>query len=130
MLKYIPICAAFVALGTGSLNAQYAQHVQQGQQEAALQKVEVPGADFDIVLAMPKSQTGATFNPGNSPDAMVVYLTGGELALSFDGTETLLQAIDSLQSPACAFHVDGKDSAASKPVAAYIVPKGKTLASQ
>ena len=130
MFKYISICAAFVALGTGSLNAQYAQHVQQGQQEATLQKVEVPGAGFDIILAMPKSPTGATFNPGNSPDAMVVYLTGGELALSFDGAETMLQTLDSLQSPACAFRVDSKDSAASKPVAVYTVPKGKTLASQ
>lgn len=130
MLKYFSICAAFVTLGTGSLNAQYAQHAQQGQQEAALQKVEVPGAGFDIVLAMPKSQTGATFDFGNSPDATIIYLIGGELALSFDGPENMLQALDFLQLPVGAFHVDSKDSKASKPVAVYIVPKGETLTSQ
>ncbi len=126
MLKHSLICAALVALGTGSVNAQYAQHAQQGQQEATLQKVEVPGAGFDIVLAMPKSQAGATFDFGNSPDATIIYLTGGELALSFDGPEKMLQALDSLQLPVGAFHVDSK---ASKPVAVYIVPKGETLTS-
>jgi quercetin dioxygenase-like cupin family protein len=130
MLKYFSICVAFVTLGTGSLNAQYAQHAQQGQQEATLQKVEVPGAGFDIVLAMPKSQTGATFDFGNSPDATIIYLIGGELALSFDGPENMLQALDSLQLPVGAFHVDSKDSKASKPVAVYIVPNGEMLTSQ
>ena len=62
MLKYFSICAALVALGSGSANAQ--------QQEAVLQKMEVPGADFDIILAMPKSP-GVTINLGNSPDALV-----------------------------------------------------------
>ena len=124
MLKYISICAVLVALGTGALNAQ------QGQQEATLQKVKVPGAGFDIVLAMPKSQTGATFDLGNSPDATIVYLIGGELALSFDGPEKMLQALDSLQLPVCAFHVDSKDSKASKPVAVYTVPNGETPVAQ
>ena len=127
MLKHLLICAALVALGTGSVNAQYAQHVQPGQQEATLQKVEVPGAGFDIVLAMPKSQTGATFDLGNSPDATIIYLIGGELALSFDGPEKMLQALDSLQLPVGAVHVDSKDREEGIPVAVYIVPKGKTI---
>jgi hypothetical protein len=123
MLKYISICAALVALGTGALNAQ------QTQQEASLQKIEVLGAGFDILLAMPKSPAGAPINYGNTPDATVIYLIGGELALSFDGAEKMLQALDSLQLPACAFSVESKDGKSRKPVAVYIAPSGKTLAS-
>ena len=117
MLKHSLICAALVALGTGSVNAQ--------QQEAVLQKVAVPGAGFDIILAMPKSP-GTTINLGNSPDALVAHLIGGELALSFDGEEKMLKALNSLQLPVCALHVDSK---ASKPVAVYIVPMGETITS-
>lgn len=52
MLKHLSICAALIALATGSVNAQ--------QQEAVLQKMQVPGAGFDIILAMPKP-SGATY---------------------------------------------------------------------
>jgi hypothetical protein len=126
MLKYISICAALVALGMGSLNAQQAKQVQQ---EAVLQKIKVPGAGFDILLAMPKSPAGATINYGNAPDATIIYLIGGELALSFDGAEKMLQALDSLRLPACAFSVESKDGKSRKPVAVYIVPNDKTFSS-
>jgi hypothetical protein len=129
MLKYISICAALVTLGTGSLHAQHAQHAQQGQQEASLQKVEVPGAGFDILLAMPKSPADATINFGNAPDALVIYLIGGELALPFDNAEKMLQAIDSLRLPAGNFSLKNKDGKSSKPVAVYIVPNNKTVSS-
>jgi hypothetical protein len=129
MLKYISICAALVTLGTGSLNAQQAQQAKQVQQEAGVQKIEVPGAEFDLLLAMPKSPTGATINYGNAPDATIIYLIGDELALSFDGEEKMLKAFDSLRSPACAFSVESKDGKSRKPVAVYIMPKGKTVSS-
>jgi hypothetical protein len=116
MLKHLSICAVLIAFATGSVNAQ--------QQEAVLQKLEVPGAAFDIILAMPKP-SGATYNLGNSPDALLVHLTGGELALGFDGAEKMLKALDSLQLPVCSFHVENKDSKSRKPVAVYIVPKGE-----
>jgi hypothetical protein len=89
-----------------------------------LQKLEVPGAGFEIMLAMPKSADGATFNLGNSPDALLVRLIGGELALSFDSAEMMMKALDSLQLPVCAFHVESTDGRARKPVAAYLIPKG------
>ena len=53
MLKHLSICAALIAFAAGAASAQ--------QKEAVLQKMEVPGAAFDIILAMPKSQ-GATFD--------------------------------------------------------------------
>ena len=117
MLKQLSICAALiVAIAPGSVNAQ--------QQEAVLQRLEVPGGAFDIILAMPKSQ-GATYNLGKSPEALIVHLIGGELALGFDGEEKMLKALDSLQLPVCAFHVESKDSKSRKPVSVYIVPKSE-----
>src|SRR5215467_4957789 len=99
MLKRLSICAALIACVAGAANAQ--------QREAVLRKVAVRGAGFDIVLAMPKP-AGAIYNLGSSPDALLVHLIGGELALGFDGAEKMLKALDSLQVPVCAFHVDGK----------------------
>ena len=58
MLKHVSICAALIAFSVGTASAQ--------QREAVLQKMEVPGAAFDIILAMPKSQ-GAIFDLSGVP---------------------------------------------------------------
>jgi hypothetical protein len=58
------------------------------QKEAVLQKAEVPGVAFDIILAMPKPQ-GVTFDLSESPDALLVNLIGGELALALDDAEKM-----------------------------------------
>jgi hypothetical protein len=112
MLKHLAICAVLFAFGTAAANAQ--------QQEAVLQRISVPGAGFDILLATPK-QPRNIINLDMSPDALVVRLIGGELALSFDAETKMLQALDSLRMPACAFHVKGSKS--PKPVAVYVMPK-------
>jgi hypothetical protein len=116
MFKHLSICVALIGVSAGSVSAQ--------QQEAVLQKIDVPGAGFDIVLAMPKS-SGATYNLGASPDALLVHLIGDEMALGFDGAEKMLKALDSLELPVCAFHVESQDSKSRKPVSVYIVPKGE-----
>ena len=58
MLKHLTICASLLALGMGSLSAQ--------QQDAVLQRVELPAAGFDLVIATPKSPA-AVLNHGSSP---------------------------------------------------------------
>src|SRR5262249_39098626 len=108
----LSISAAVIALATTSVSAQ--------QREAVLQKVNVPGAPFEIIVARPKP-AGGIINLARSPDALIVHLIGSELALSFDGLDKMLNALDVLQMPACAFHVDGKPS--QTPVAVYVVPK-------
>jgi hypothetical protein len=115
MLRHLSIWAALIAVATGSVNAQ--------QQEAVLQKLTVPGATFDIILAVPKP-SGATYDLGKSPEALLVHLVGGELALGFDGEATMLKALESLRMPVCAFHVESKDKP-RKPVSVYIVPKSE-----
>ena len=87
MLKQLSICAALIAFTAGAANAQ--------QKEAILQKLEVPGAAFDIIIAMPKPQ-GMTFDLSESPDALLVHLIGGELALGFDNAEKMLKALELL----------------------------------
>ncbi len=121
MLKTISICAALVVLCTCAANAQ--------QQEAVLKKLEVPGAGFDIVIAMPKSQTGETIDYSKSPDALVVPLIGGELALAFDDEAAMLKAINTLQLSAGDFDVQSKNRKLPKPIALYVVPNGTMLTS-
>jgi hypothetical protein len=116
MFKRIPTCAALIAFTMNSVNAQ--------QREAVLHKIEVPGAKFDIILAMPKSPETAIFNFGDTPDALVVHLIGGKLALSFDTVEKMLEALDSLRLPVCAFQVESSADKSRNPVAVYVVSKG------
>jgi len=112
MLKYLSICTALFVLGAGSVQAQ--------QREATLHRVEVPGAGFDIVLAIPKAR-GVTFNLGASPDALLVHLDGG-LAIAFESATSMVQALDLLRRPVCASQVASTDGASSMPMAVYLVP--------
>jgi hypothetical protein len=114
MFKHLSISAAFCALATSSVNAQ--------QQEAVLRKMDVAGAPLEIIVATPKVG-GDIYHLANSPDALIVHLIGGELALAFDAEEKMLKALDSLRMPVCAFHVDSKVS--RTPVSVYIVPKAE-----
>lgn len=121
MPKHLLICAALVAIGTASAYGQ--------EQEAVLQKVDVPGAGFDIVVAKPKSPTGETVGYGNSSEALVIHLIGGELALPFESADTMLKALDTLQLSVCAFHVEGGGRRSTEPIALYVVPKGDAITS-
>jgi hypothetical protein len=114
MLKHLTICASLLALGTGSLSAQ--------QQDAVLQRVALPGAGFDLMIATPKSPA-SVINLGGSPDALIVPLIGGELTLSFEDGEKMIEAIDSLRRPACAFRAESRDGKSTKPVSVYVVPQ-------
>ena len=120
MLNYFAIFAALLALASNPAKAQ--------QQEAVLQRVEVPDAGFDIIMARP-SASGTIINLARSPEALVIYLIGGELALSFDSEEKMLKALDSLQLPVCAFQVERAGGPSREPVAVYLVPKSPPVAS-
>ena len=47
----------------------------------------------------------------------------------FESGEDMLKASDTLQSPMGTFHIRREVSNARTPVAVYMVPKGRTLAS-
>ena len=120
MFKQLSICAALIVFATGAANAQ--------QREAILQTIEVPGAAFDLVLAIPKTPA-AMVDLGGSPDALVVHLVGGELALVFESAEQMLKTSDSLRSPVGAFHIQRNDINSATAVAVYMVPNGRILVS-
>jgi len=50
MLKFVSIFATLAALGFGMANAQQIQTAHATQQEPSLTKLEVQGADFDIII--------------------------------------------------------------------------------
>jgi hypothetical protein len=120
MFKQLSICAALIVFATSAVNAQ--------QREAILQTVEVPGAAFDLVLAIPKTPA-AIVDLGESPDALVMHLVGGEIALVFESAEQMVKTVDSLRSPVGAFHVQHNGIDSTIAVAVYMVPKGGILAS-
>lgn len=119
MLKQLSILAALVAFGIGQAQAQ--------KQEAVLQHIAVPGAEFDFVLAVPKPGAAPLADLGNMPDALVIHLQGGDLALVFDDARKMIETAALLQFAAFGFHVDVHRSGAQQPVAFYIVPKDRGL---
>ena len=122
MFKYLSICIALVAVG---INTAYAQ-----VQEAVLQTVAVRGAEFDLIVATPDPEGGIVPpNLQNTPEALIVPLHGGKLALVFDDPWEMVKAFDSLRTPVGAFETPGRGGHAPEPVALYIVPKGDTTIS-
>jgi hypothetical protein len=117
MLKIFSICAALVAVGAGSVGAH--------EREAILQKIEVPDASFDMLVATTRSPNPAIYDLGDSPDALVIHLIGGELWLGFDDGAKMLDTLDMLQRPVGSFHLENP---ATNPIAVYLVPKRKALA--
>jgi hypothetical protein len=114
MLKHLSICAVLTACGMGSLSAQ---------QEGMLQKVALPGADFEIVFAMPKHPAGVIYDLGETPDALLMHLIGGELVVGFDAPEKMIAALDYMRSSACTFHAKSKAANSPTPVAVFVVPR-------
>ena len=117
MLKHLMVCGAVLALSSASAAAQ--------QQEAVLQRMRVAGADFDIVLAIPKSPQRILEDLSMSPDALIMHLTGGQLVVTFEDPHEMLRVAESLRSSASSFHCVTKDSKACTPLALYVVPRGE-----
>jgi hypothetical protein len=116
VLKQLSICAVLIAFATGTANAQ---------ERAVLRKIEAPGAGFDVLIATPKSPGGASYSLSESPDALVIHLVGGELALEFDDVEKMVKALDFLRRPIGAFRMESPDRRLQIPIALYIVPAGE-----
>lgn len=103
-------CAALIVFASSAANAQ--------QREAVFQKVGVQGAAFDVIVAAPRSG-GAIFDLSESPDALLINLAGGKLALGFEQADTMLKMLESVQAQGCSF----VDSKSHTPVAVYLLPK-------
>ena len=106
-----------IVTGTGLV------HAGEGQREAALQKVELPNASFNLVIAATK--IGGTFEGfRNQPDPNVIYLADAELVYSHTGRLNELAELGVLMPPACRFYVERRDFSSRTPVVVYLIPKG------
>jgi hypothetical protein len=119
MFKHLLVGAALLAVAMGTANAQH--------REATLQKMEVPGASFDIVVVTAKPG-GWTFEPRMQPDAYlggIVHL-GSELVhpLTEDFFKTFSN-LSILSHPACAFHAESTNGKRATPAVVYIVPRNE-----
>jgi hypothetical protein len=109
MLKHLAICAILLVAPLSLVHAQ--------EQEAVLQRLSVPGASFDLMLATPRVPA-ALIDLGSSPEAFVVHLAGHDLVLVFETGEQMLTTLNELKFPIGAFSTEQSGS-----LAAYIVPK-------
>jgi hypothetical protein len=111
MLRWLAIFTTLLVAETGPVQAQY--------QEAVLQRMVIPGAGFDLLLATPKS---ASTIDNIDHDALVVRLIGGTLILSFENVEAMFRAIDLLEQPIHASWIMTKSGASHIPISVYLVP--------
>ena len=82
----------------------------------------LPGANFDIVLAMPKSPPQRVDDLSMSLDALVLHLTGSELVVAFNDAREMLKVADSLRFSVSS-HWVSNDGQRRTPLAIYVVPK-------
>ena len=116
MFKIAAVCSGLLALGIG---ASYG-----GEREAILQKIEVPGTTFDLVVATAKPR-GAVYDLSKSPDALAIHLIGNKLWVGFDDTAKMFETLDLISRPIGSFHFERTEA---YPVAVYVISKADTLA--
>jgi quercetin dioxygenase-like cupin family protein len=95
-----------------------------------LQKADVPGTNFEVVLGMAEIAAGANVGRHTHPGPEQGTVTEGELVLMVEGhPEKTVRAGESYQVAADTIH-DGKTGGGkpAKVIAVYVVPKGQPLA--
>ena len=115
MLKSLAMCCALV-LWAGASTAR--------EREAILQEIEVPGANFEMLVATVKPG-GAIYDLGESPEALVIHLIGAKLWVGFDNAAKMVETIDIIRRPLGSFYVERKEA---DPIAVYLVPRFNTPA--
>jgi hypothetical protein len=104
-------------IGAGAAHAQ--------QREAALQRVDVANAGFDIVIATAKPGSASVDYRGD-PDPNLVYLAAGDLVYAYEGIRQDLAEDAIFTPPACSFRVDRTSFGPRTPVVIYVIAKGTT----
>jgi hypothetical protein len=113
MLKGFTICATLLVLGIGSVSAQ--------QHDIVVRKIEVPGADFDMVVVMSKAGAGITGGLSDQ-EPLVASPTGDWLAYATDCE--IERIFGRSQSLIHGFRVERKEGEPSSAVHVYVVSKG------
>jgi quercetin dioxygenase-like cupin family protein len=130
MLKHISLAAAIVTIGiVGSLNAQQpAPPAAQPVKRTPLQKVEVPGSNYEVVFGIAEFVPDVRAGRHSHPGVVLAYVMDGEFVLLLDGqAERTYKAGESFQVPDGAIHNEGTGGKPAKVMAVYVVEKGKPL---
>jgi hypothetical protein len=109
MRSLLTIAATLIVAAVPAANAQ--------QREATLQRIEILGAPFDLLIAAPKP-AGVIYDLAEAPDALLLNLAGGELAIGFEDVDAMLKTLELVQTPVHFFGGKGRT-----PIAIYTVPK-------
>ena len=123
---------AFVALVfAGMISAQQpTPPASPGIKRTLLQKVEVPGTNYETILGIAEIAPGMNAGRHTHPGPETGTVTEGEMVLIIDGQpDKTLKMGDSYQIPAGVVHDVRTTGGPVKVVAAYMVPKGMALAS-
>lgn len=125
MIKKVAAGLALVLLGVTALQAQ-----GPGIKRTVLQKTDVPGGAYEVVLGSaelpPNTAIGKHLHPGTEQGTLIE----GELVLMIDGQpDKTLKPGDSWLVPAATPHDAKAGGAGAKVIAVYTVEKGKPLAS-
>jgi quercetin dioxygenase-like cupin family protein len=132
MLKRI--LAFVVSTGIGLAGTSMAQQPAPAQptsniKRTMLQKVDVPGTNFDTFTAIAEIVPGAAIGRHTHNGPETGYVIEGELTLMVDGqAPKMLKAGDSYQVPPGAVHDAKSGDKGVKVMAVYVVEKGKPLA--
>jgi quercetin dioxygenase-like cupin family protein len=121
----------FVALAFAGATAaqQPAPAASPGIKRTILQKVEVPGTNYETILGMAEIAPGMNAGRHTHPGPETGTVTEGEMVLMIDGQpDKTLRAGDSYQIPAGTVHDVRTVGGPAKVVAVYMVPKGMALA--
>ena len=128
---FAKLIVAIVAVAlTGTIVAQQpAPAPSPGIKRTILQRVEVPGTNFEAILAVYEIAPGINAGRHTHPGPETGTLTEGEMVLMMDGqADRTLKAGDSYQIPVGTVHDVRTVGGPAKGVAVYLVPKGMAMA--
>jgi len=131
MSKLVRLLAAVVLMGAAGLSlAQQPAPAASNIKRTPLQKVDIPGTNFETVTAIAEVAPGALAGRHTHPGPETGYVVEGDMMLMIDGQPPKpLKAGDSYQIPTGAVHDVKAGDKGMKVMAVYIVEKGKPIAS-
>ncbi|MFL6796241.1 MAG: cupin domain-containing protein [Xanthobacteraceae bacterium] len=133
MMTRVFFCAAllmFAGVGSADAQVQPAPVAPSPVKRTILQKTDVPGTNMEMIYATveiaPNFKAGRHFHPG----VVIAHVLEGEFWVQLDGApEKVLRAGESITLPDHVIHNEGALGQPMKMIVAYVVEKGKPLAS-
>ena len=103
--------------------------VQPPVKRTPIGKIDVPGANYEVITAMVELQPGFKAGRHSHPGTVQAQVLEGEFMIQLDGQpEKIFKAGQSLEVPNGAIHNEGAVGAKpAKLIAVYVVEKGKPL---